>query len=311
MVSKITNTPLLIAIVTAVVGLLGTGVGAIIQGFNDTNLERQKFESQLVSKALESEHAQGRADYLKFLVELDLVNGLNRQKIDEYVEKPESIPRAGPALDIDAASESFRSKGEIPGHITFGDTFNWKSWGKDGATLAASLNYFNGRILAYAHDGALDPTKDLENLQVALKWLIERSTHQKLLFTSAHCEWYPNKYSEKSDVLKDRLSHWGYEVGILDSVISKEHLESAGILVIGNGWGGFSQEEIEVVRQFVSSGGGLFMVGLGWSWKKYSAEDFPKLKCEHKTLDQDKSDLTTYPMNRIAAPYELRWTGLN
>jgi hypothetical protein len=38
----------------AVVGLIGTGVGAISQGFWNTRLEREKFEFGLIAKALDT-----------------------------------------------------------------------------------------------------------------------------------------------------------------------------------------------------------------------------------------------------------------
>ena len=38
----------------ALVGLVGTGVGAVLQGFWNTRLEREKFEFSLIQKALDT-----------------------------------------------------------------------------------------------------------------------------------------------------------------------------------------------------------------------------------------------------------------
>lgn len=90
----IAHAPIIIALITAISGLLGTGLGVMIQGINHTNLERQKFEANLILKALEPSDPEGRADYLKFLVDAGLVKNLDEAKIRNLAEKPEQLPRS-------------------------------------------------------------------------------------------------------------------------------------------------------------------------------------------------------------------------
>jgi hypothetical protein len=63
------------------------------------------------------------------------------------------------------------------------------------------------------------------------------------------------------------------------------------VVLIGNAWGDFSQQEIDALKSFVSSGGGLLLMGLGWSWEPYNPG---------KTLDD-------YPMNKIGEVFGIRW----
>jgi uncharacterized membrane protein len=39
-----------------------------------------------------------------------------------------------------------------------------------------------------------------------------------------------------------------------------------GVLMIGNGWQTYTNAEQLVIQNYVQSGGGLLMLGLGWSW---------------------------------------------
>ena len=62
-------------ILSAIFALLGTGVGAWIQGVANRNLEKQKFEADLVLKMIETNgDQQAAAQNLNFLVQTGLVN---------------------------------------------------------------------------------------------------------------------------------------------------------------------------------------------------------------------------------------------
>jgi hypothetical protein len=82
------SSPLLLAIV----GLIGTGIGAGLQGFWNARLEKQKFESSLVEKALSAANRDEAAKSLKFLVDAGLVNGLNTDNITKLAAKPAELP---------------------------------------------------------------------------------------------------------------------------------------------------------------------------------------------------------------------------
>src|SRR5215469_16530067 len=80
--------PLLLAIV----GLVGTGVGAVLQGFWNTKLEREKFEFSLIEKALATADKNEAAQNLKFLVDAGLINEFNSGKIASLVSNPKALP---------------------------------------------------------------------------------------------------------------------------------------------------------------------------------------------------------------------------
>jgi putative peptidoglycan binding protein len=71
--------PLLIAFL----GLLGTGLGALIQQYSNTLLERNKFEYTLIQKALDVPNRQDAAKALLFYQKIGLLRGLTEGKIDE------------------------------------------------------------------------------------------------------------------------------------------------------------------------------------------------------------------------------------
>jgi GUN4-like len=97
--SDLKTSPIIITtILSAIFGLLGTGIGAMIQGFNQTSLEQQKFESNLILKALEPKIQGERAKYLIFLVKAGLVKNLNQDSIKELAEDPLNLPRSNPLL---------------------------------------------------------------------------------------------------------------------------------------------------------------------------------------------------------------------
>jgi len=82
------TSPLLLALV----GLVGTGVGAVLQGFWNTRLEREKFEFSLIEKALAVADKKEAAQNLKFLVDAGLINQFNAEKIAALAKNPQSLP---------------------------------------------------------------------------------------------------------------------------------------------------------------------------------------------------------------------------
>lgn len=78
-------------ILIAIIGLLGTGIGASISGFFNIQLEQEKLRSSLILKAVETNDAQGALDFLKFLKETKLVDDLDLT-IKSWEANPEQIP---------------------------------------------------------------------------------------------------------------------------------------------------------------------------------------------------------------------------
>jgi hypothetical protein len=88
--------------------------------------------------------------------------------------------------------------------------------------------------------------------------------------------------------------------------IDDSMLRDAGVLIIGGVGGSFTQAELDAVHRFVERGGGVFAAGLGWSWVTYALD--PRFGCVDQKIGQNPKDLSTYPMNRLLAPYGLMWT---
>ncbi|TYO63984.1 peptidoglycan-binding protein [Bradyrhizobium hipponense] len=82
------TSPLLLTLV----GLIGTGTGAVLQGFWNTRLEREKFEFSLIAKALAVPNKDEAAQNLKFLVDAGLINQFNSEKIAKLAANPKTLP---------------------------------------------------------------------------------------------------------------------------------------------------------------------------------------------------------------------------
>ncbi|MDQ8183775.1 hypothetical protein [Pelagicoccus sp. SDUM812005] len=302
------SSPVAITIATAFIGIIGTGIGALSQGYHETLLERQKFESNLIFKALEPEDPKERANYLKFLVETGLINSLDVDKINKLAEQPERIPGTRPALKLQTSDDILISKNSIPGGIEILDRQNWNSWGRGKDAFAVSKNHDKGRIMAFGHDDILRYTEaNRKNLQESFKWLTESNESNLILFTASHCEWFTSRESQDDqDKLFAELRDWGYTVKVLHEPLSPANLRGAGGVVIGNAWGNFAPSELAALERYLSDGGGLFAVGLGWSWSTYSQEE--GFRCENNNEGQDPADSSTYPMNKLLSPYGAAWT---
>lgn len=72
-VSKRKRTPTLVAIIVAVIGIVGTLVGYLIQGTSDQRLEKLKFESDLIAKVVSSNDLAQNKKNLKFLLDAGFI----------------------------------------------------------------------------------------------------------------------------------------------------------------------------------------------------------------------------------------------
>jgi Circadian oscillating protein COP23 len=105
------TSPLLIGLASALFGLLGTALGAVLQGQSNfqlekhkleasSQLERQKFEFSLILKALESKDKlilmgsdrKEAAKKLAFLVNLGVIKTVNLNAIKKLVDNPDDLP---------------------------------------------------------------------------------------------------------------------------------------------------------------------------------------------------------------------------
>ena len=86
------SSPLLIGIASAVFGVIGTAIGAGLQGYSNFQLERQKFEFTLIQKALETKDTSEAAKRLQFLVKSGVIKSLDSEKINQLAEDPGRLP---------------------------------------------------------------------------------------------------------------------------------------------------------------------------------------------------------------------------
>lgn len=108
------TSPLLAAALTAIVGLLGAGVGAALSGYWNTKLERSKFEFTLIQKALELKDRREAAKNLKFLVDAGVIQSLDSGKISSLADDPTSLPTYSSIAPISAGfSEGMKFKDAI------------------------------------------------------------------------------------------------------------------------------------------------------------------------------------------------------
>jgi hypothetical protein len=87
---QINLSPTAVTLIAAIVGLIGTMLGATLKGTSDTKLEREKLRSNLILKAVDTRNKNEAAKFLKFLKDIRLVSGL--REIDTYINNPDKIP---------------------------------------------------------------------------------------------------------------------------------------------------------------------------------------------------------------------------
>jgi len=160
------------------------------------------------------------------------------------------------------------------------------------SVVAAAVLFGNGRVVALGHEGFLtnESVALFDNKKFGLnivKWL-DKSGSRRVLVTTGHREWLGG---ENFESFKRELESLGYTVTRFSGQISASELSGVGVVLIGNAWGDFTREEVEELQSFVYKGGGLLLMGLGWSWEPNNPG---------RTLDD-------YPMNKIGEVFGIRW----
>src|SRR5689334_7917015 len=85
------SSPLLLAVIGVCATVLASLVQNYLQNTATRDLERQRFESALIQKALETNKPEEAANRLAFLVNLGYIKDTDG-KIANYVKKPSTIP---------------------------------------------------------------------------------------------------------------------------------------------------------------------------------------------------------------------------
>lgn len=207
----------------------------------------------------------------------------------------------------EAAVNEVLSRDAEPGTLTLQDQSAFTVLMQQrGAPFAVARDFGDGRVLVVAHDKVLNGVASGRSegfLRRTLAWLKGARGPQAVLISAGHCEWLPNDSPDWA--LPELMQRWGYEVRVTNDPLHAAALADVGVLIIGNAWGNFSDEERAAVERFVGAGGGVLLAGLGWSWQQSSTE--PDMGCPGQTAGQDVSNMATYPMNRLAAPFGVQW----
>jgi hypothetical protein len=161
------------------------------------------------------------------------------------------------------------------------------------STFVLARNYSAGRVVAVGHEGLFSDNSlgHLDNSPFAanvIRWL-NGTGQRKVFYSIGHGEWLNQG---NLVTLGKLLASNHFTLSPVSAPLDSAKLTSASVLIIGNAWrGNLTPNETEVVRQYVANGGGLLLLGLGWSWLQYHAG----------------TTLNDYPMTQIAAPYQVGW----
>lgn len=156
------------------------------------------------------------------------------------------------------------------------------------STFVLARHYEKGRIVALGHEWLfsnktlplLDNQRFVNNM---VTWLAGPKG-QQIGYTTGHGEWLG-----ETAALVALVTSNGLTLRPLPAPISFSVLADCSALIVGVAWKDFTASEIEAVRQFVSNGGGLCLVGVGWSW------------------EQTGKKLQDYPMNKLGEPFAVHW----
>jgi hypothetical protein len=200
-----------------------------------------------------------------------------------------AVPPQDPLSDLVEGVHKLVSPG-TPGPV-WAESNAWSTIvaGDDDASFpsgfVAARTFGLGRVVIAGHDGIVVNPGLLDNgrfLVNSIRWL-DKARRKRVQYTVSHSEWAG---AGRFDVLRGMLAEEGIALEPLTGQISTEKLSSGSVLIVGNAWLPFTETEIKAVRVFVENGGGLFLVGLGWSWP---------------------GNFDDYPMMRLAKPFQVRW----
>lgn len=150
-----------------------------------------------------------------------------------------------------------------------------------------------GRAVSFGHEGFFQDghIEQFDNLLLAtnaVQWL-DVLGRKKVMVIANHGEWAGY---DGIGTLRWQLEQLGDTVTKCDGPITAERLQGIGVVFIGNIGGTITEGEIGSLNEFLQGGGGVFLLGVGWSWS-----------VSHRDLSLDD-----YPMNRIGALCGVRWT---
>lgn len=159
---------------------------------------------------------------------------------------------------------------------------------------AVASTHQSGRIIGMGHEGFLTDNSlvlydNQTFLNQAINWLSQGNSSGTVTLKNGWIN------TGNTSVLQAELQSLGYTFNTTSSGISSSILANTDLLILGNDWNGnaaYTPTEISAINTFVSNGGGLLIVGLGWSWP---------------------GNLSNYPMNMVANQFGFEYTntGIN
>jgi subtilase family serine protease len=204
--------------------------------------------------------------FLSFMLILSCLNPLASQNYGALVAGVTSIQTSGVPSDV----------------ITTTSINSAAIAGKPSAAISiASITPSNGRMLTVAHegffiDGDINLVDNLVFATNAVNWLCPAG-RKSILISTGHREWaFPgNMFTFTNKAISN-----GYSVTFPAGGLTSANLAGIGLVVIGNAWGDISQAELDALATHLQNGGGILVMGLGWSWT---------------------GNPNDYPMNKVAA----------
>ncbi len=106
-----------------------------------------------------------------------------------------------------------------------------------------------------------------------------------VLFLESHDPIWTNQTERGLDNLCEVLNEEGFEWAVHEEgSLTTNDLDTVDVLVVGYSNAGFASNELDTIEDFVRTGGGLLLMGEGWSWP---------------------SDISAFPLNQLA--YRFGW----
>jgi len=144
-----------------------------------------------------------------------------------------------------------------------------------------------GRVAVLAHegistDGSIGLFDNLTFLENLIQWLKEDGQSIKI----------KNGWTNFNNTsrLQSRLRNSNYTISQLGETISAASLSDTDVLILGNDWNNqnaYNGSTLTAIQNFVENGGGLLILGLGWSWPE---------------------NLEAYPMNQVANLFDIEFS---
>ena len=183
--------------------------------------------------------------------------------------------------------------------IVAGDEDSWPPF----AIILGARVFGQGRVIAFGHEGWIrivgQAPFDTDRLGGnVIRWLDVLGTKKVLGISGAWPSFWP------TGGIVELLRPEGYSFSLIprkqeSDRLTREKLQGVSVLLLPSafdffnpsGYLAFNQSELNLIRDFVSGGGGLGLLGLGWSWAQY----------------HDPS-LQTFPLKPVGDLFGVAWT---